>query len=67
MTDGKPKKLNLNLDADLVAWCSYVAGLRDTSVTAYINDAVRRDRDAATGAVAEGYGKFLEAREEAGA
>ncbi len=65
MVEGKPKKLNLNLDGDLVAWCSYVAGLRDTSVTAYINDAVRRDRDAARGAVRDGYEKFLAAREEA--
>lgn len=63
MADEKPKKLNLNLDADLVAWCSYMAGLRDASVTAYINDALRRDRDAATGEVAEGYARFVAARE----
>ena len=62
MAEEKPKKLNLNLEADLVAWCSYMSGLRDVSVTAYINDALRRDRDGAMGEVAEGYEKFQAAR-----
>ena len=58
----KPKKMNLNLDAELVAWVSFAAGLRDMSATAYINDAIRRDRDSASEATAKAYQAFLEAR-----
>ena len=58
----KPKKMNLNLDADLVAWVSFAAGLRDTSATAYINDAIRRDRDNAAEATKTAYSAFLAAR-----
>lgn len=63
MGEGKPKKINLSLDADLIAWVSFAAGLRDTSQTAYINDAVRRDRDNASEKTAAAYKQFLEARE----
>ena len=60
----KPKKMNLNLDADLVAWVSFAAGLGDTSATAYINDAIRRDRDSAQAKTAAAYQAFLEARKD---
>lgn len=60
----KPKKINLSLDGDLVAWVSFASGLRDKSVTAYINEAIRRDRDNASNATADGYRAFLEARNE---
>lgn len=63
MADDKPKKINLNLDADLVAWVSFAAGLRDTSQTAYINDAIRRDRDNANEDTAKAFQAFLKARE----
>lgn len=61
---GAAKKMNIAVDADLVPWMAYASGLRDISLTAYINDAMRRDRDAATGDVREGYGAFLRAREQ---
>lgn len=63
MAESKPKKINLNLDADLIAWVSFAAGLKDLSQTAYINDAVRRDRDNANEATAKAFQAFLEARE----
>lgn len=59
---GKPKKLNLNLHADLVAWVSFAAGLKDMSLTEYINDAIRRDRDGANEATRKAYEAFLAAR-----
>ncbi len=62
MAESKPKKINLNLDADLVAWVSFAAGLKDLSQTAYINDAIRRDRDSANEQTAKAYRAFLEAR-----
>ena len=61
---GRPKKLNLSLDADIVAWVSFAAGLRDMSQTAYINDAIRRDRDSANDATRRAFEAFLEARGE---
>ncbi len=63
MAESKPKKINLNLDADLIAWVSFAAGLKDLSQTAYINDAIRRDRDNANEATAKAFQAFLEARE----
>lgn len=63
MGEDKPKKLNLNLDADLVAWVSFASGLHDVSQTAYINDAIRRDRDSASEQVKAAYQLFLEARQ----
>lgn len=63
MAESKPKKINLNLDADLIAWVSFAAGLKDLSQTAYINDAIRRDRDNANEQTAKAYQAFLEARD----
>ena len=64
MADSRKKKIiNVALDADLVPWVSYASGLKDTSATAYINDAIRRDRDSASDAMAEGYKAFIKARE----
>lgn len=63
MAESKPKKINLNLDADLVAWVSFAAGLKDMSQTGYINDAIRRDMDNANEATAKAFQAFLEARE----
>lgn len=63
MPEGKPKKINLNLDADLIAWVSFAAGLKDLSQTGYINDAIRRDRDNANESTAKAFQAFLEARE----
>ena len=56
------KKINLSVDADLVPWLSFAASLSDTSVTAYINEATRRDRDGADQATAEAYSSYLKAR-----
>jgi hypothetical protein len=58
------KKMTLALDATLSPWLAYTSGLADTSVTGYINDLIRRDRDAATGDVREGYDAFVRAREQ---
>ena len=66
MAGEKPKKINLALDGELVPWVSYAAGLRDMSVTAYINDAIRRDRDRAGEKVKRSFCDFLEARKELG-
>ena len=61
---GTAKKMNIAVDADLVPWMAYASGLKDISLTAYINDAMRRDRDAATGDVRGGYDAFVRAREQ---
>lgn len=63
MPESKPKKINLNLDADLIAWVSFAAGLKDLSQTAYINDAIRRDRDNANEPTQAAFKAFLAARE----
>ena len=63
MAEGKPKKINLSLDGDLVAWVSFAAARRDTSVTAYINDAIRRDRDGSSEKVKKAFEVFVDARE----
>lgn len=62
MPGDKPHKFNLAIRSDLMPWVSYASGLRDMSMTEYINDAIRRDREAAAGAVLEGFKAFLEAR-----
>lgn len=56
------KKMTLAIKPDLVPWISYAAGLKDMTVTAYINDALARDRDGANQDVREGYEAFLKAR-----
>ena len=61
--DMAAKKITLNLDADLVAWVSFAAGLKDMSQTAYINDAIRRDMENADADKAAAYQAFLKARE----
>ena len=60
----QPKRLTLALQADLVPWASYAAGLHDESVTAYINRVIAEARDNASDEVAEGYQSFLRARGE---
>lgn len=62
MTD--KKRMSMSLDADLDAWCDYAAGLAGQSVTAYINAAIRRDKEAASAAVLEGFKAFETARAE---
>ncbi len=57
------KKITFALDAELVPWISYAGGLRDMTLTAYINDALERDRDNASQNVKDGYAAFLKARE----
>ena len=57
------KKITLAIRGELVPWISYAAGLRDMTVTAYINDALARDRDNAKESVKAGYEAFLRARE----
>ena len=63
MADGT-KRLTLALKSDLVPWVSYAAGLRDLSVTAYINAVLQEARDNASTNVKEGYEAFLKARED---
>ena len=57
------KKMTIAIKAELVPWISYAAGLRDMTVTAYINDALARDRDSANADVKAGYDAFLKARQ----
>ena len=59
----KGKRITFALDADLVDWVSFAAGLCDTSHVGYINDAVRRDMEAATPEAAEAFGAFVKARQ----
>ena len=56
------KKMTIAVKKELVPWISYAAGLRDMTVTAYINDALARDRDNASEDVRAGYEAFLKAR-----
>jgi len=66
MPGDKPHKFNLAIRADLMPWVSYASGVRGMSMTEYINDAIRRDRETASGAVKEGFEAFLEARRAEG-
>lgn len=44
MTETKaPKKMNLNLDADLADWVAFESAMSGVSQTRYVNDAIRRD------------------------
>jgi hypothetical protein len=63
MAESKTKKVTFALDGELVPWISYAGGLKDMTLTAYINDALRRDRDNASENVRDGYAAFLKARE----
>lgn len=56
------KKLNLTIEADNVAWIEFCAALYGTSMNAYINNAIKADREAAIGDVATAYEAFLAAR-----
>ena len=66
-----PKKMNVAIDADLLAWVSYAASVRNKSVTGYINDAIRRDMDGGDplgtdATVKEGFDVFMRARDRHG-
>lgn len=39
------KSINLALDEDLIPWVTWAASLYGNSVTAYINDAIKRDSE----------------------
>lgn len=58
------KRMSLAIDADLVAWCDYAAGIESTNLTGYINNTIRRDKEAASAAVLEGFKAFETARAE---
>lgn len=60
------KRMSLAIDADLVAWTDYAASVEGASTTGYVNRLIRRDMEAAEGALLEGYRGFLAARAEAG-
>ena len=66
MGDKAPKKMNLAVRPELMAWVTYASGLHDQSATEYINSAIRRDMENATPEVMEGYEAFVKAREAAG-
>lgn len=66
MAKDNRKRMSLAIDADLVAWCDYAAGIGSTNITGYINNTIRRDKDGADGALLEGYRAFMAARIEAG-
>lgn len=55
-------KISLALEDELRPWVDFAAGLEGTSVTAYINGAVRRDMNEAPQEVAEAYEAFKKAR-----
>lgn len=63
------KKFNVAINEDLIPWLNYAAGVRDTSVTGYINDAIRRDMEGAAPlgadeAVLDGYSAFTQMRDK---
>lgn len=65
------KKMNVAVETDLMPWMSYAAGVIGTSVTGYINDAIRRDMEGADPlgtdkTVTDGYGAFMAARDKHG-
>jgi hypothetical protein len=46
MADGKKKKIyNVAIEADLVPYISFSAGLKGMSATAYFNHIIRQERD----------------------
>lgn len=57
------KKLSFALEGDLIAWTSYAASLDDSSVTAYINAAIRKDMEGADETVKAGFLAYQKARE----
>ena len=57
------KKMSFALDDDLVAWVGFARNLEDTSANAYINNAIRRDMEAADDKTMAAYKATLEARE----
>lgn len=57
------KKMSFALDDDLVAWVGFARSLEDTSANAYINNAIRRDMEAADAKTMAAYKATLEARE----
>lgn len=61
--DKAVRRLNLDMPADVAAWVSFAAGMRDTSKIGYVNDVLRRDMEAAPEAVKDAYKAFLAARE----
>lgn len=61
------KKFNVAIDAELLPWMDYAAGVIGKSVTGYINDAIRRDMEGGAplgsdDAVKDGYGAFMRVR-----
>ena len=57
------KKMSFALDDDLVTWVGFARNLEDTSANAYINNAIRRDMEAADAKTMAAYKATLEARE----
>lgn len=62
-SDKTVKRLNLDMPEDIAAWVSFVAGMRDVSKIAVVNDALRRDMENAPQAVKDAFKAFLAARE----
>jgi hypothetical protein len=59
------KRITLNIPDELVPWVDFAAGLMNgNNVTAYINDAIRRDRDGASGPVKTAYEAVQAAKKE---
>ena len=64
MADSKKKKVyNVAIEADLVPYISFAAGLKGMSATAYFNDIIRRERDSMPTDKAELYQGYREAFE----
>ena len=62
-SDKAVKRLNLDMPEDIAAWVSFVAGMKDVSKIAVVNDALRRDMENAPQAVKDAFKAFLAARE----
>lgn len=61
------KRITLNIPDELVPWVDFAAGLMNgNNVTAYINDAIRRDRDKASEPVKRAYEAVQEAKRDVG-
>lgn len=66
MAKDNRKRMSLAIEPDLVPWLDYMAGLESTNTTGHINRIIRREMEAAGGALLEGYNAFMAARAEAG-
>lgn len=57
------KRMNLDMPEEIAAWVSYMAGVKDVSKIAYVNDCIRQAMEDAPQPVKDAFRAFLAARE----